>query len=140
MTVLLEGGESEPGRAAQEDPHIVAANHEATRVAHELGVSTLNPPPPPPSTSSTPLTAYTFGTLDTAQRRGADSGNMPKPPYSPLDRRSDLSKFTMAGGDESKLHQFDTHGQRGPYYEGPYYVEYREDGMKVTKRWCKRCD
>jgi hypothetical protein len=39
--------------------------------------------------------------------------------------------------DDSIPHEYDCHGQRVPYYEGPYYIKYGKDGTKVKKRWCE---
>lgn len=38
---------------------------------------------------------------------------------------------------EFSTHTHDSTGKPLPHYEGPYYVEYQEDGTRVEKRWCK---
>ena len=47
----------------------------------------------------------------------------------------------MAGEDESaqsvKVPMFDCHGQKAPYYDGPYYIRYTHDGRPIKKRWCE---
>lgn len=41
---------------------------------------------------------------------------------------------------EDSVNVFDAHGQLAPYYDGPYVVRRREDGIRVRTRWYGRME
>jgi len=51
----------------------------------------------------------------------------------------DLPHVTITNNEGKPIHEFDCHGQRTPYKEGPYFVSRDKDGRLVKKRWCT-CD
>ena len=38
---------------------------------------------------------------------------------------------------QQQPHLYDSHGQRAPYKEGPYYVSRAKDGRVLRRRWCE---
>jgi hypothetical protein len=51
---------------------------------------------------------------------------------------SDITSLhSSASPPRGEPHLYDEHGQRAPYYEGPYYVKHLHDGRRVKRRWCK---
>ena len=144
-----------------EDSHVAAANAEMALVASQMGISSVIPAPdnahdtdtpsPKSDTASDPSTtfagalmhnvasAYATG-ISVAPRSTTTSTAFSNrnPALSPLSHRSPIeASFSMLSADDEAPHMFDCHGQRLPYYEGPYYIKYGQDGVKVKKRWCE---
>jgi hypothetical protein len=60
-------------------------------------------------------------------------GQICSPELQLMSLRSAYSEETSSEGPQA----FDSHGQRAPYYEGPYYIKFDESGKKIKYRWCK---
>mmetsp|Transcript_19668 Transcript_19668/g.29111 ORF Transcript_19668/g.29111 Transcript_19668/m.29111 type:complete len:697 (-) Transcript_19668:58-2148(-) len=156
----LAGGQSGPRRrtpdltaeAATISPSnnddILAANAEANRLAIELGVAsgsavvqhrTFSPLPDGRKFISKQLSNTSGATNSTNTRQGNASANnttaLNALPPTPAPRSPSPIEMIQSMDDQSIVHTFDCHGQRAPYYEGPYYVKYTEDGQKVKRRW-----
>jgi hypothetical protein len=129
-TALL-GGESGPRRQQQDDPEISAANAEARRLAIQLGVAT-------PCDSSLPSSS-SWLPIPQPSRMEDSSVSMSAyvPPMSPTGM---LSLGSLQSDDPSIMPPaFDSHGQKAPYYEGPYYIKFDQSGKMIKKRWCTSC-
>lgn len=157
----LKPGESGPRRQTQEPSDIVAANAEATKLAMQLGVSSMSES----ETSSSlmgPNTSRPFSPHDNKRfaagtttsppsgfhamaSDGTASGvgllpAIPRRNYSPPpqpETPSNKSHETCDEDNQTVPEYFDSHGQKAPYYDGPYVVHHRHDGIRMTKRWCK---
>ena len=129
-TALL-GGESGPRRQQQDDTEISAANAEARRLAIQLGVAT-------PCGSSLPSSS-SWLPIPQPSRMEDSSVSMSAyvPPMSPTTL---LSLGSLQSNDPSIMPPaFDSHGQKAPYYEGPYYIKFDQSGKMIKKRWCTSC-
>jgi hypothetical protein len=118
-----------------EDSHIVAANAEMTRLAAQMGISTIAEEPPRRQSQ------YSVGNLSPMEliqtSPNPTIGNSTNP-YSPTSHRMETLASLSDLDDENSVPKFyDCHGNRAPYYEGPYYIKYEKDGTKIKKRWCK---
>lgn len=137
-----------------EDSHIAAANAEMTRYAAQMGIAsrlvtegeTVSPSFSNMTTSNHNSSSILFSSPETpvTTSRTADPQQQQQATFnahSPVSYRSDLtSVLSMVGSDAddySTPHVYDSRGHPAPYYEGPYYIKYAEDGTKVKKRWCK---
>lgn len=136
MTILksaaLLGGESGPRRHQQDDPEVSAANAEARRLAVQLGVATPLVSIPPSSSSWLP----------TQQPSRMEDCSVSMSAYvPPMSPTSLLSLGSLQSDDHSVMPPaFDSHGQKAPYYEGPYYIKFDQSGKMIKKRWCtSRC-
>lgn len=126
-----------------------AANAEAGRLARELGLDTsIN--------SASSRTSNTKASSRRAPQRdphgssvGANyrrmddstgSTNHSRGSYVPPDPLND-SGVTMNESEQQhpqpEIHVFDSHGQRTPYKEGPYFVTRSKEGRVFKKRWCE---
>lgn len=47
------------------------------------------------------------------------------------------SMISTSADSLTSLHVYDTHGQRAPYYDGPYLITADPDGTRRRRRWCK---
>jgi hypothetical protein len=156
--------ESGPRRSTQEPPSdIAAANAAAARLADELGVSSsvrlssarrgntsnnmellpIRRSTSPGSATSggsssslrTPSTqAATKGGMDTNSLKKMEQFQQQQQPhrrYCPptLDDDTDNSV--------SEPYEFDQHGNRAPYRQGPYDYSHHQDGRLIKKRWCE---
>jgi len=130
---LLGGGEAGPRRKQEEDLDVAGANAEARRLAIQLGFATV---------------ASTISASPASQTQGTSSPNLefaaaPQDPYSPP-TMSPISMITMKSmrSDDSSTGPFvfDSHGQKAPYYEGPYYIKFEPSGKMIKKRWYGRLE
>jgi hypothetical protein len=151
--MTLKSGESGPRRdtplISSTDDTTTAANAEATRLASQMGISTFrnnnnnnnnNP------TSSELRSSSAVSASRSKSSMEMELSGVPQKfrPYSPIGSRSDVSHLTsslsMIGTNEHEQQlpqEYDCHGQKAPYYEGPYYIKYTEDGTKIKRRWCE---
>jgi len=130
---LLGGGEAGPRRKQEEDLDVAGANAEARRLAIQLGFATV---------------VSTISASPASQTQGTSSPNLefaaaPQDPYSPPPM-SPISMITMKSmrSDDSSTGPFvfDSHGQKAPYYEGPYYIKFEPSGKMIKKRWYGRLE
>lgn len=166
MSNKYPGGESGPRRTtpispmADESMDTVAANAEAARLARELGVVGSSTQPTSrslfsrfrttannhSSSSSSNNNNYTlekqteqasyFRMNDDSQRSQlstAVTAEVDSSPSYPVQ----YPHVTIANSQGEPIHEFDCHGQRTPYREGPYFLSRDAAGRLVKKRWCK---
>ena len=54
--------------------------------------------------------------------------------------RGQLSEYQedpkLQNHTDQEIHVYDSHGQRAPYKEGPYFIAREKDGRVIKKRWC----
>lgn len=65
----------------------------------------------------------------------ATTGAVEEPQITHTHGSFSLSTTAPIKRHDSSREEFDI--QRIPHYDGPYYVQYTEDGRRVQKRWCK---
>lgn len=162
MSNKYPGGESGPRRStpispmADESMDTVAANAEAARLARELGVIG----------GTQPVSRPLFSRFRATTNHSSNSNYVPEKQDEPSSyvrmkddsQRSQPSStaaefdtspsypvhyphITIANSQGEPIHEFDIHGQRTPYREGPYFLSRDAAGRLVKKRWCKydRC-
>jgi hypothetical protein len=133
----------------------VAANAEAARLARELGVIG----------STQPVSRHLFSRFRPNNNNYASSSNSnyiqekQEEPSSYVRMKDDSQRsqpftastefdtspsypahyphITIANSQGEPIHEFDCHGQRTPYREGPYFLSRDAAGRLVKKRWCK---
>lgn len=135
-----QAGESAPRRATPEEPvDTAAANAEAARIARDLGVASSVRPqtskwsfPLRSNKSSTPASPYVRMKDDDS----TSSSRVSAIPVATLEVGPTYSHFEDT---HEPIHLFDSHGQRAPYKEGPYFIAREKDGTVVKKRWCTLC-
>ena len=162
MSNPYPGGESGPRRStpispmADESMDTVAANAEAARLARELGVVG----------STQPISRPLFSRFRTTTNNSLSSNAVPEKQEEPSSyvRMKDDSQrsssaatttttttefdtspsypvhfphITICNSQGEPIHEFDCHGQRTPYKEGPYFLSRDAAGRLVKKRWCK---
>lgn len=126
-----------------DDTHVSAANAEMARLAAQMGISSIPEGAIIAGEVTSPSNAMTStGLLQSFPSHFTSTPRQPTNPasnFSPTSHRSDLetSLSMLSDVDDSVPHEYDCHGQRVPYYEGPYYIKYGKDGTKVKKRWCE---
>lgn len=119
----LPPGESGPRRPYGEPLDTAAANAEAARMAAELGVAG-RPAGTPSSVSS-------------------GRWRLPRPipnstRYQRYESNDSIGSYLPPSVDEpEEVYEFDQHGQRAPYKEGPFILSRDQTGRVVKKRWCK---
>ncbi|GAX25667.1 hypothetical protein FisN_15Lh036 [Fistulifera solaris] len=158
------GGVSGPRRStpisptADESMDTVAANAEAARLARELGVVG----------SAQPVSRPLFSRFRPNNNNFASSSNSnyiqdkQDEPSSYVRMRDDSQRsqpftastefdtspsypahyphITIANSQGEPIHEFDCHGQRTPYREGPYFLSRDAAGRLVKKRWYGRLE
>jgi hypothetical protein len=139
--LLWTGGVSGPRRQQQEDDlEVSAANDEARRLAIQLGVAT---------TTTTAVTTPPEAAAAASRLRNPALEVRMESPYSPVSPTNyiqlstsavpGMSVKSMMSEDSASVapQAFDAHGQRAPYFEGPYYIKFDESGKMIRRRWCK---
>ena len=129
MSELLPG-ESGPRRRTEEPREVADANDEARRLAQSLGVASSEP--------RQPLNDGSFSPIDNTAFPASTGGQHPYNVPGPLADDNDV-KSTASNQSSYVAHVFNAQGQRAPHYDGPYYVQYTDDGRRIQKRWCKSC-
>ena len=113
------------------DRTVDAANAEADRIAAALGIASQPPRPLYVSQRSLPLEGA-------SPRRPTPRLHLAPSDESPSDIASDITSLhSSVSPPRGEPHLYDEHGQRAPYYEGPYFVKHLHGGRRVKRRWCK---
>ena len=125
-----------------DDDHVSAANAEMSRLASQMGISSIPEGATFAEDARSPTSNADTSILQSFHSQFAATPRQPtnlNTNFSPTSHRSDLetSLSMLSDVDDSVPHEYDCHGQRVPYYEGPYYIKYGKDGNKVKKRWCE---
>lgn len=130
----LPPGESGPRRKTPYPTSSDAANAEAQRIARDLGVQTSSSPPRPWFRRQKATAAAASVVADDFLEPLPPSDYTRLPP--PDDSRPTYVPPSVVDPPPPVVYEFDQHGQRAPYKEGPFILSRDQIGRLVKKRWC----